>query len=171
MKYEPKSANDIAALRLKPEGEYPFDVATAVDTQSKSSGKDMLAIVLNCYDAEGNVFTVNDYLVPGTAYGDKKVFEFAATIGLSAKYASGEFTAEDCLGKGGTVKIKIGKAQPKDKANPSGDCWAPKNEVSWYVSKPSQSAPSAQPHRQSTPPPPPLSGGGTDEEVPFDSAA
>ena len=132
MQYTPKSSSDIAAMRLKPEGNYAFEVANAEDTVSKSSGKDMMKVLLNVYDTEGRVFQVTDYLVPGTQYGDRKVFEFAASVGLGGKYATGQMTAEDVLGKGGWCKIKIGKAQPKKDG--SGE-FPPRNEVAYYLDK------------------------------------
>lgn len=131
MQYTPKSSSEIAAMRLKPEGNYAFEVANAVDTVSKSSGKDMMALTLNVFDTSGAIFSVTDYLVPGTPYGDRKTFEFAATIGLGGKYATGNMTAEDVLGKGGWCKIKIGKASKK----PDGKEFPPKNEVAWYLDK------------------------------------
>lgn len=132
MQFTPKSNSEIAAMRLKPAGNYAFEVANAEDKISKSSGKEMLVVTLNCYDAEGRVFTVTDFLVPGTPYGDRKIFEFAASVGLGGKYATGAMTAEDCLGKGGWAKIKVGKAQPKKDG--SGE-YPPKNEVAYYLDK------------------------------------
>jgi hypothetical protein len=130
MQYTPKSTSEIAAMRLKPEGNYAFEVATAEDTVSKSSGKDMLKVVLNCFDANGTIFSVTDYLVPGTQYGDRKVFEFASSIGMAGKYATGQMSAEDVLGKGGWCKVKVGKTRPK--ADGSGE-YPAKNEVAWYL--------------------------------------
>lgn len=169
MQYSPKSPNEIAAMRLKPEGNYAFEVSNAVDTVSKSSGKDMMALTLNCYDTNGSIFTINDYLVPGTQYGDRKTFEFAASIGLGGKYATGQMTAEDVLGKGGWCKVKVGKSRPK--ADGSGD-YPPKNEIAWYLDKePKQKAESEKPSNNEAPAPqrsaPPPSNQSVDEDVPF----
>ena len=167
MQYTPKSASEIAAMKLKPEGNYAFEIATAEDTVSKSSGKDMIKVILNVYDAEGRIFQVTDYLVPGTNYGDRKVFEFATSVGLAGKYASGAMTAEDVLGKSGWCKIKIGKAQRKKDG--SGE-FPPRNEVAWYLDK--APANSAAPVRREVPehvatntPPPGASV--DDSEAPF----
>jgi len=167
MQFTPKTKEEIAAMRLKPEGEYAFEIAAAEDKQSKA-GKDMMVVQLNVFDAEGRIFTVTDYLVPGSTFGDKKIFEFAATIGLSAKYATGSMSAEDTLGRGGWCKIKIGKAQEKkDRATgqPTGQFFDPRNEVAWYLSK---GASNPQPHTPAAPESPPQANNNINEEdVPF----
>ena len=142
MQFTPKTSEDIARMRLKPEGAYAFDVANAEDGISKSSGKEMIVLDLNLYDANGNIFQLRDWLVPGTNYGDKKIFEACKSCGLGSKYALGQVNAEDFLGKSGWAKVKIGKAQPKDKSNPNGDKYDPKNEIAWYLDEEQkQSAP------------------------------
>lgn len=136
MQFTPKTASEIALMRLKPEGAYAFEVANAHDAQSKSSGKDMIVLDLNFYDANGSIFSLRDYLVGGSQYGDKKIFEACRSCGLSAKYETGKIEAEDFLGRSGWAKVKQGKAQEmKDKATgaPTGKFFDPKNEVSYYL--------------------------------------
>jgi hypothetical protein len=136
MQFTPKTASEIALMRLKPEGAYAFEVANAHDSQSKSSGKDMIVLDLNFYDANGSIFALRDYLVGGSQFGDKKIFEACRACGLSAKYESGKIEAEDFLGRSGWAKVKQGKAQEmKDKVTgqPTGKFFDPKNEVAYYL--------------------------------------
>jgi hypothetical protein len=136
MQFTPKTASEIALMRLKPEGAYAFEVAKAFEAQSKSSGKDMIVLDLNFYDANGSIFALRDYLVGGSQFGDKKIFEACRSCGLSSKYETGKVEAEDFLGKSGWAKVKQGKAQEmKDRTtgNPTGKFFDPKNEVAYYL--------------------------------------
>ncbi len=62
---------------------------------------------------------------------EHKLYHFAHGTGLGAKYDAGELEAEDCLGRAGKAKIKIGKAT---------EAYAAKNEVQDYVVEATQPA-------------------------------
>lgn len=141
MQYTPKTQEEIAAMRLKPEGAYAFDIADAKDGVSKSSGKEMIVLDVNLYDASGSIFQIRDWLVPGTSFGDKKIFEACRCMGLSSKYATGQINAEDFLGRSGWAKVKIGKPQAKKDGSGS---FPAKNEIAWYLE--------AEPKKQATQP-------------------
>lgn len=122
MRFKPKSDQELAMASLWPDGIYSFEVLKAVDTVSKSSGKDMLALTLKLFDGDKTCL-VNDYITEKVEF---KLKHFCDATGLEKAYESGEVQAKDCLGKGGKVKIKIGKAQGE---------YAAKNEVKDYVVK------------------------------------
>lgn len=132
MKFAPKTEKEFAALNLFPEGEYGFQVIAAADDVSKTSGKEMIVLDLMLFGPDGANRKVRDYLVPGTIYGDKKIFEFCRTCGIQDLYDGGSFTAQDCIDKTGYVKIGV----EKGKESPKGGTFPDKNTVKWYVNKP-----------------------------------
>lgn len=136
MKFTPKSEKDLAEDGLWPVGEYGFEVLSDIklgekvyatcDRTSKvkpdgSGGNEMIQLVLKVYNSEGNHRVIIDYLLESIAY---KLRHAADACGLLDKYESGVLSAEDFLGKSGTLKLKVGK--------PNGD-YAAKNEVQDYV--------------------------------------
>ena len=131
MKFQPKKSSDFSAMNLLPEGEYPFQVMNAADDVSKKSGKEMIVLDLVVFAPDGANRKVRDYLVPSTPYGEKKIYEFAKSVGILAMYESGTFTAQDCVEKTGYAKISIDKG----KENPKGGMYPDKNAVKWYTVK------------------------------------
>lgn len=121
MKFTPKSEKQIAEEGLLPEGTYGFEVAKAEDKVSKS-GNDMIEVNLRVFNTDGSFVFVRDYLMEKISY---KLRHFAEAAGLLEKYESGEFTASDCEGRTGNVKIII----KKDTTGQYPD----KNEVRDYV--------------------------------------
>lgn len=121
MKFTPKSEKQIAEEGLLPEGNYGFEVAKAEDKVSKS-GNDMIEVNLRVFNTDGGFVFVRDFLMEKIAY---KLRHFAEAAGLLEKYESGEFTAADCEGRIGHVKIII-------KKDPTGT-YPDKNEVRDYV--------------------------------------
>jgi hypothetical protein len=132
MKFEPKSEKDFQGLNLFPEGEYGFQVTNAADDVSKKSGRDMIVLDVLLFNNDGSNRKVRDWLVPGTIYGDKKIFEFAKSAGILALYESGTFGAQDCVDKTGFAKVAIEKGKP----DPKGGTYPDKNVIRWYISKP-----------------------------------
>jgi hypothetical protein len=137
MKFQPKTEAEFAAMMILPEGEYPFQVTGAEDATSKTSGREMIVLDLVLFGPDGANRKVKDYLVPGTGYGDKKIFEFCRTTGLAAKYDLGSFSAADCIEKTGYAKIGV---EP-EKDNGAGGTYPPKNTVKWYIAKPKGAGP------------------------------
>jgi hypothetical protein len=75
----------------------------------------MIALELGFYDEDGSRFSIKDWLVHSdNRWSEKKVFDFAGSTGLAAKYASGEMVAEDCLGRSGYAAVGIEAGKPKD---------------------------------------------------------
>lgn len=128
MKYTPKTADQIALESLRPEGIYPFEVADAGEAVSKK-GSDMLVLELNVFDANGVCFSVKEYIVPGTAFGDRKFRQFAAAIGKLAKYDNGTFSSEDCLGAGGWARVGIENGRKKEGSK---DTFPPRNVIKQF---------------------------------------
>jgi hypothetical protein len=110
MRYEPMTEEQEAAQRnrLLPVGVYDFEVYEATDTTAKSSGADMIALVLTIYTPDGEKRYLTDYLVnsPKAAW---KVRNAAKAMGLLDRYESGELLAVDFEGKAGRTKLRVQK--------------------------------------------------------------
>ena len=106
---------------------------------------------------------VRDWLVPGTIYGDKKIFEFAKSAGIIALYESGTFGAQDCIDKTGFAKVSIEKGKP----DPKGGTYPDKNVIRWYISKPAGARPAPEVRSQVEPVKPEVAATENDEDVPF----
>lgn len=127
MRFEPKTEKEVAEAGLLPKGEYDFEVASAEDERSKA-GNDMLALILNVYDTDGQCHRVRDWLV-STDGGAYKVRHFAYGVGLGADYEKGVLTAELVTGCTGRCKLLI-KKDPKGEypdKNAVGDYCPPTN--------------------------------------------
>ncbi len=124
MRIQPKTEAEIADDNLVMEGEYPFEVITAAETQSKA-GNDMLKLWINVVDPEGRNHGVWDYLVSmdSMAY---KIRHFSESIGMLPEYERGELLAEALVGCTGKCKIAIQPAK--------GD-FAAKNVVKDYIKR------------------------------------
>jgi hypothetical protein len=118
MKFQPKSADDIKRESLIEPGEYDFEVLSAEDKVSKS-GNEMIAVKLAVY-VDGKARHAKDWLMEKMAF---KLRHFCEATGLLAKYEAGDFTAADCQGRAGKVRIVI-------QDNPE---FGPQNVVKDYV--------------------------------------
>jgi hypothetical protein len=143
MKITPKTEEEIAAMNLWPEGEYGFEVLEQAtlgqdthytqDTKSKvkangSGGNDMIKLVVNVYNPEGQSRVVMDYLLEALP---RKLRNACYGIGIGDKYEGGEFSAADFIGKKGNLKLKIEKGGPRED-NPN-EKYADKNTIADYV--------------------------------------
>lgn len=168
MSYQPMTADEASKLSLRPEGIYSFEVTNAEAAISKEKKNPMIALTLNCFDAEGNRFSIKDWLVHSDSrFAEKKVYEFALHTGLAAKYAAGALVAEDCLGRTGWVKVGVQAGKPK--ADGSGN-FPDRNSVKYYCEKPrtegyQPDAPAAE--AQHTPAGTKPASANVDEDVPF----
>ncbi len=149
MKIAPKTDQQIIQENLWPEGEYDFEVAAADETTSKK-GNPMIKVTLVCFDSDRKR-TITDYLLESMAF---KLKHFLYTIGMGDKYESGEFTAEQMVGRAGKVILKQ-EAQ---------EGYMPKNVVKDYVSP--KEVEGAKPATYK-PAPAALTGAGSLDEPPF----
>lgn len=113
--------NEQEVLNLLPEGEYDFHVIDAEDTRSRA-GSEMIKLTLTITDKNGKARTVFDYLLPALMY---KVKHFSDASGLEEKYESGGYSAGDCIGKRGRLKLVIDQ--------PTNSNYPPKNVVKDYL--------------------------------------
>lgn len=114
MKFAPKTKDEIAQDGLLPKGNYPFEVVGAEDTQSKKSGKDMIALNLRFFGTDGRPLFVKDYLLEAMA---AKLRGFCEEVGVLDKYEAGTLCAEDCEGKAGYATLKIEQQEGFDAKN------------------------------------------------------
>ena len=128
MRFNPKTPEELAALNNAPPGVYPFEITTALDTQSKSSGADMIKLTVRFFVAD-KTRQVNDYLLESMP---AKLAHFCRETGLTGAYEAGTLCAADCIGKTGFVKIGLSKERPRD----DGGVFDAKNEVKDYVPAP-----------------------------------
>ena len=119
MKYNPKDAS-----QCFPPGDYQATLDTAVEGESKSSGKEMVTLRWKVY-AGNRTFYVEDYIV--NPDGIWKFKQIAKALGEEKVFNAGEFVCEDYIGRNVTVTIKIEPGQ--------GD-FADKNRVKAYKPKP-----------------------------------
>lgn len=157
--------DEASKLSLREAGIYPFEVTDAKPGVSKEKQNPMIALVLRFFDADGGSFSVKDWLVHSDSrWAEKKVYDFAMSAGLAAKYSAGAMTAEDCLGRGGFAMIGIEKG--KAKGDGSGN-FPDRNTVKYYTTQKPQSGH----HSESQPTPgrntPPASQCNTDKDVPY----
>ncbi len=135
MKFTPKTEEEINTFKLVPEGVYDFEIISAFDTSSKA-GNDMIKLMIHFYDNEGNLKSIDDYLLEAIAY---KLRHAAETCGLLKKYESGELEADDFVGKTGKFKIVVSKGSAK----PDGGNYPDKNNVKDYIVATKGAAPTA----------------------------
>jgi hypothetical protein len=131
MNFVPKTDKEIAADRLLPAGNYPFEILPRAtlgtreietgDTVSKS-GDDMILLVVKVFNGEGRGRVVLDYLTARTA---KKLRGAAIACGLLAEYDAGSISGEAFIGKTGMLKLSV----EKDKTGR----YADKNAVAAYL--------------------------------------
>ena len=127
MRFTPKTEAELKESELLPEGEYQFEILTAEDTQSKSTGNDMLKLSLRIFENGGeNSQRVFDYLVSIDSM-IWKIRHFAESIGMLPEYESGEMLAETLPGRTGKCKIII---------QPASGQWDAKNAVKDYLPRP-----------------------------------
>lgn len=128
MQFQPKTEEQIAAENVRPVGIYDFRVLSAEEKVSKSSGKPMIQVDLECFDHEGVPFRVRDYIMESMPH---KLRHFCFAVGVGSEYESGKLDASVLPDRGGKVQIKI---------EPANGQYGPKNAVKDYC-KPSAATP------------------------------
>ena len=125
MRYQPLSeedANDKSnQFALLKDGDYPFEVLEAEDKTSKN-GNEYIKTKLGVAASPGRQQWVWCNLVPAMEFQLRHLCE---STGLLAKYATGQLTARDCIGRTGIASI-ITKKQ---------DGYEARNEVKDFVVK------------------------------------
>lgn len=101
--YTPKTDAQLQEESLLPAGDYDFKVLEA-EEKSSSKGNPMLAVKLQVMSDSGSRI-INDYIVPSTNFGERKLRRFAQALGLESEYTSGDLTADLVVGKFGRVAI------------------------------------------------------------------
>lgn len=152
MRFEAKTKQQIQDEKTLPEGVYPFKVTKAVDGRSKK-GDEMIALTLQCYQDNGPARLVNDRL-GAWAFGQEKILNFCEATGIVELYASGIFSATDCEGLEGYVKLGI----------ETSDQYGTKNVVKNYVPEPAKAQPAPKPSSLRLVPEPVAAGA---NDVPF----
>lgn len=137
MRFTPKTAAEVDAGDLWPNGTYDFEIVSAEEATSKA-GNDMIKLRVKIFNDAGQSQTLFDYLMESVAY---KLRHACEACGLLESYEAGELNAEDFEGKSGTCKINV----QKDKSGQYPD----KNGIADYmaqkggVAKPARPKPAA----------------------------
>lgn len=120
MRFTPKTEDQLKTENLIPEDtQCDFEVVEANHKVSKK-GNDMIALKLRVF-AKTRETVVFDYLLESMGF---KLLHFCEAANLTAKYASGNLLAQDCLGKTGRCVVGIEEASGSYPA---------KNVVSDYI--------------------------------------
>ena len=105
MRFTPKTAKEIAEMRILPDGEYPFQITSAVDKVS-SKGNDMIEVWMRVFKPDGNFIQVVDYLMESMAY---KLRHACEATGLIDRYESGQLQPDELVEKTGMLKLTTQK--------------------------------------------------------------
>jgi hypothetical protein len=134
----PQSEDQLRASMLLPDGDYPFEVASAEDKVS-SSDNEMIALQLRIFKPDGAARTQKDWLVNSpSAMMQMKIRHFARACGLLDQYNAGTLDSLTCQGASGVVRIR----------SKTDEQYGPQNFVKDYISEESEPA-------AATPPPGP----------------
>ena len=110
MKLTTMSEEALNAMNIIEPGVYNFEVMKATDELSKSSGKEMIKLMLRMWDKNGSERIVFDYLLDSMPH---KLKHFTDCTGLVDKYIFGDMSAEDCIGRTGKLELVIQKGKQK----------------------------------------------------------
>lgn len=134
MNFQPQTEDELKASMLLPDGDYPFEVASAEDKVS-SSDNEMIALQLRVFKPDGAARTQKDWLVNSpSAMMQMKIRHFARSCGLMDQYNAGTLDSLTCQGASGVVRIR----------SKTDEQYGPQNFVKDYISEESD-APKADP--------------------------
>lgn len=119
MQFKSKTDDEIQRESLIPAGVYDFQVISAQDKKSKTSGADMIALELSIYVGDKER-VCKDWLMESMAF---KLRHFCYAVGLGSKYEDGSLTAADCNGRAGKVRLVVKESEQ----------YGPQNNVKDYV--------------------------------------
>lgn len=127
MKITPRTEEYFKSRNLMDPGVYNFIVLKAEEKKSKTSGDEMIELVLKVIDMNGREHKVFDYLMDKEPM-DYKIRHIYECADLLSKYESGDISASDLINVKGKVKVTI----RKDKTGHYGD----KNTVlDYFINK------------------------------------
>lgn len=132
MRYQSEQYQESAFKERKiiSEGDYDFQVSMAVEKISKS-GNEMIELILDVYDQDGNKYKVWDYLV-STPKALFKIKNFCEAVGLGDKFKSNELTADECVDMHGRCHVGVRPATGEYKES---------NNVDYYIESKAKLAP------------------------------
>ena len=117
--FNPKEAEDKTFICL-PAGEYEAEIVNAENKVSKSSGKPMIELQMNCHATDGNTVRVFDYIVnPSSLW---KLKSICRCCGMD--FNEGKIDEQLLVGRRMSVKLKV---------RPATDKYSEKNEVFAYL--------------------------------------
>lgn len=160
--YTPVTEEQIQLSRLLPEGFYPIQLIKGEDATSKA-GAPMVKLSIVVFMEDGATRTITDYILPGTSWGDRSLFELCKASGLSQEYAQGKFLPYMVDGRTCFAKVGVQKGRPKDKSKPDGEKWAPDNKIKGYH----LTAPKGDTHTIINEPDPVATAATSGEDVPY----
>src|ERR1700727_1407017 len=105
MSYTPKSEEQLAREALQPDGIYDFEIISTSDKPSKN-GNDMYTLKLLIWDANGDNFTLFDYIALGNNFGERKLRYAADACGIISIYESGDLKHTDFMNTKGKIELK-----------------------------------------------------------------
>lgn len=137
MNVTPKSEEEVTQFKTWDDGVYSFEILEKVKFGSKeyrtcetqsSKGAEMLVLVVNVFNDNGQTQTIIDYMVE--EFAAKKIRHVAVACGLLSQYEAGVLNADDFIGKSGKVRLYTQKGKAKDDGS---GFWSDKNAIGDYV--------------------------------------
>ena len=117
--FNPREAEDKTFICL-PAGDYEAEIVNAENKVSKSSGKPMIELQMNCHATDGNAVRVFDYIVnPSSLW---KLKSICRCCGMD--FNEGKIDEQLLVGRRMSVKLKV---------RPATDKYSEKNEVFAYL--------------------------------------
>lgn len=141
LQFKPKTQEEIDADGLMPKGEYPATILLCEEAISKSAraaaekagtepAPNMFKVKVGVYPSDGDRQQwITDYIMSDSP----RLKQFADACKLGEDYKLGTLAAEQFDGRDVMVKVGIEKPRPKDKDDPNGEKWPPKNRIDAYV--------------------------------------
>jgi len=114
-----------AKFGIWPKGKYDFEILSASEATSKSSGKPMIILDLRVFNDDGHTKDLKDYI---SASQPDKLYALSKSIGQERMYLSGNIEPSDLPGAAGKciVAIELGEYNGEK---------THKNKVAFYVPK------------------------------------
>jgi len=108
MKYSPSTEKELRSAMVMDPGIYSFEVISAKDATSKK-GNDMIELTLRVFpnDPDSGPRIIKDWLVAGSPLGELKINNFCHCVGIQDAYFAGEFSAFQCEGQAGSLRLTI----------------------------------------------------------------
>lgn len=148
MDYKPRTEREIKDSMVLSPGEYDFEIETAVEKTSKK-GNDMIEMQVRIFCPDGTTRLLRDWLVAGGDLGELKINHFVHATGLQDCYFAGNFSALDCEGACGRLRLTITSSEQYGDQNSVKDyivAKTPDDEMAAEAEKP-QGVPAKQTKR------------------------